>query len=418
MDFARRGAAFLITAALVTPNFIQPVFADTSPLDSVCAGAATILESDGINAGAGRAEYIAIARMISGVDQSAKEKLDDNYTAVISINSVSENNISIVDDVKVKTEDPLYELFGESIVMSNVNNSVNMRSEPDEEADLVGKLYHNCAGALLDQRDGWSHIRSGKVTGWVSNEYLHFGEEAISLAHQVGGLTATVETETLRIREDADENSAVYGLLAIGERIEVIDNHTDGWIKVSYSDDTEGYISSEFVSLAYDIDQAESIDEIEEREAKEREQKAREEEEARKAKEKRAKVEASRTTQTVNTNTGGVAAQADDVTLLAALIQAECGQESYQGKLAVGAVVVNRAKGRYGSIPKAIYAPGQFGPAASGKVAMIAAAGPTAECRQAAAEAIAGTSNVGAATHFRNIRSGYAGIVIGNHVFW
>lgn len=60
-----------------------------------------------------------------------------------------------------------------------------------------------------------------------------------------------------------------------------------------------------------------------------------------------------------------VAASVDDVTLLAALIQCEAGNECYEGQLAVGAVVMNRVRsGRYaGSIYGVIYQAGQFPPA-------------------------------------------------------
>ena len=82
--------------------------------------------------------------------------------------------------------------------------------------------------------------------------------------------------------------------------------------------------------------------------------------------------------------------------------------------------MMNRLKsGRYGgSVASVIYAKGQFGPAGSGQVAQIAAAGPKASCLQAASDALSGVSYIGGATHFRNVRSGYPGIVIGSHVFW
>ena len=51
-------------------------------------------------------------------------------------------------------------------------------------------------------------------------------------------------------------------------------------------------------------------------------------------------------------------------------------------------------------------------------VAKVYAQGPKASCVQAAQEAMSGVSYVGNATKFRNIRSVYTGIVIGNHVFW
>ena len=77
------------------------------------------------------------------------------------------------------------------------------------------------------------------------------------------------------------------------------------------------------------------------------------------------------------------------------------------------------ATGRYGnSIYSVIYAKSQFGPAGSGQVAQIAAAGPKATCISAAQAALSGVNYVGPATHFRNVNSGYSGIVIGSHVFW
>ena len=119
-------------------------------------------------------------------------------------------------------------------------------------------------------------------------------------------------------------------------------------------------------------------------------------------------------------NLGAIAASTDEVTLLAALIQSESGNQPYEGQLGVGAVVMNRV--RSGSYPNTIQgvisAPGQFGPAATGKVSAILASGPKASCMQAAQAAINGETTIGTATHFRSVSSGMQGIVIGNHVFW
>nr|MCR5774913.1 cell wall hydrolase [Lachnospiraceae bacterium] len=130
------------------------------------------------------------------------------------------------------------------------------------------------------------------------------------------------------------------------------------------------------------------------------------------------KAASSEKTEGAVTNNGGISASTDDETLLAALIQCECNGP-YEAQLAVGAVVVNRANGGYGSISNAIYAPYQFGPASSGKLARTLSSGAiSATARQAAHDAINGVSNVGNAKYFRNVSSGHAGIVIGNHVYW
>ena len=115
-----------------------------------------------------------------------------------------------------------------------------------------------------------------------------------------------------------------------------------------------------------------------------------------------------------------VAASVDDVTLLAALIQCEAGNEPYEGQLAVGAVVMNRVRsGRYpGSIYEVIYQAGQFPPAGKGYVANKISNGVKSSCLQAAQEAIDGMDNTGGAMSFRRASSGHPGVVIGNHVFY
>ena len=298
------------------------------------------------------------------------------------------------------------------LVMANVEEAVNVRAEASETAELVGKLYKECGGEILEKGSGWTKIKTGELTGWVKNDYLLFGTDAQKLAESVVTKTVISQTESLRVRKEPSESAGVYGLLAKGDEIEAIEE-LEGWVCVQYSDGTEGYVSSQYVTVSDELGKGETIEKIN---AREEEEKAAEEE----AKAERAKVESSRTTETKQTNNGAITGDINDVMLLAALIQSEAGNECYEGQVSVGTVVMNRLRtGKYGtSIYSVIYAKGQFGPASSGLVAQIYAQGPKATCVAAAQEAMNGTSYIGAATKFRNIRSGYTGIVIGNHVFW
>ena len=114
-----------------------------------------------------------------------------------------------------------------------------------------------------------------------------------------------------------------------------------------------------------------------------------------------------------------VIADGNDLRLLAALIQCEAGSESYAGKLAVGAVVMNRVRsGAYpNTISGVIYASGQFTPALNGKVARVYDSDIADSCFQAAEEALGGATNVGDATHFRRAGN-HDGILIDHQVFW
>lgn len=116
---------------------------------------------------------------------------------------------------------------------------------------------------------------------------------------------------------------------------------------------------------------------------------------------------------------GGGAVNASDVAMLAALIQCEAGGESYEGKLAVGSVVMNRVDSSYfpDTVVGVIYQSGQFSPVASGRFAVVLSSGADASCVQAATEVLAGTRTLNC-LYFRRNNGLINGTVIGNHVFY
>ncbi|MCR5637886.1 MAG: cell wall hydrolase [Lachnospiraceae bacterium] len=110
-----------------------------------------------------------------------------------------------------------------------------------------------------------------------------------------------------------------------------------------------------------------------------------------------------------------------DRNLLANLIYCEAGSEPYAGKVAVGAVVINRVLSSVypDTVVGVIYQSGQFSPVASGRLATALAKGSaTSDCFSAADEAMAGNTNVGNCVYFRTPIPGLSGINIGGHVFY
>lgn len=107
--------------------------------------------------------------------------------------------------------------------------------------------------------------------------------------------------------------------------------------------------------------------------------------------------------------------------LLANLIYCEAGAEPYEGKVAVGSVVINRVLSSKfpNTVVGVIYAPKQFSPAASGRLALALEKNKaTQQCYQAADEAMAGITNVGNCVYFRTPIPGLTGIRIGGHIFY
>ena len=166
-----------------------------------------------------------------------------------------------------ETEDSEYE----GLCIATVTNYVNIRSEPSEEGEILGKLYDDSAGTISEEVDGWYLITSGSVTGYVKADYVVTGEEAEALAEEVGVRVATVTTETLRVREEASTESSILGLIGEGEELTVTDEE-DGWVQVSI-EEGDGWVSGDYVELRTDFVEAESIEEEEARLAAEEEAK-------------------------------------------------------------------------------------------------------------------------------------------------
>ena len=349
--------------------------------------------------GADKEQVSQNAASKNGAADAATDAAGGQETDAASDSADSKTKASSGDGMKMD------DLTG-TIVMTSVQNVLNVRTEPDSEAELAGYLYADCGGTVLEQKDGWTKLESGELTGWANNDYLLFGEEARKEAKDAGRIVATTKTGALRIRKEPSADAAIYDLLEEGAKYEVVDEEqirfsedqeiTADWVAVNYGGKT-GYVSSEYVQVDFEIDYGETVEQV----------KAREEAETARL---QAEKEANK----------AAALAADDSVLLAALIQCEAGEEPYEGQVAVGAVVMNRVRsGAYPNTVKGvIYASGQFTPAGSGQVGRVVASGKIkASCLQAAQEAMAGSTPVGIATHFRRAGS-REGIVIGHHVFW
>lgn len=335
-----------------------------------------------------------------GIDAAATGTTDylDSFSAgisnIIAPESGSTNEEAIEELTQIAEEEAGHK---SDLVMADVKVALNVRAEASEDSEKVGLLYKDCGGKILEQKDDWTKIQSGDLVGWASNEYLLFDEDAEELAGEVGNMIVYIETETLRVRQEPDLGSEVIGIMGLYDSLDVIEVVDDEWISVDFENEV-AYVSSEFVNMDFHIDEGETMEVIRKREEEEAEARRR----------------------ALITTNEAIIAESNDIRLLATLIYCEAGGESYDGKLAVGSVVMNRVRsGAYPStISGVIYASGQFTPALNGKVARVYYYENVPDsCYEAANQVLAGYSNVGDATHFRRAGN-HDGIRIDNQVFW
>ena len=360
-------------------------------------------------------EQMNVARVTSGdvAEQDAEGGLTemsadvaDADTAVQAENAASDTEMDVSTETAGSEQTEEEELW-QNRLMADVNDYLYVRASADADAEIVGKLYKGDVAEIQEEGSGWTHVASGNVDGYVNNDYCVTGTEALAYAQQNFDTEAEVLTNGLRIRSEADENASVITAVSEGTTLKVDSSveTDDKWVAVVYGGTTR-YVSADYVTTSLALGEGVTIEE--------------EQAELARIAEEEAAKKAAQVTEVTTVQNAAVEASVDDVTLLAAIIQCEAGNEVYEGQLAVGAVIMNRVRsGGYPStVHDVIYQKSQFPPAGAGTVASVAARGPKQSCLQAAQEALNGTDNTGGATCFRRASSGHAGVVIGNHVFY
>lgn len=144
--------------------------------------------------------------------------------------------------------------------IADVSDNLNIRAIAAEDGRLVGKLPRNAACEVLDTDDTWAHIKSGSVEGYVSLEYLLTGVPAKFKAEELATTVAKVNTDSLKVRAEANTESEVITLVAMGEELEVAAVEGD-WVRVLLDDD-EVYVSAEYVEVSAELGTAVTMSEL------------------------------------------------------------------------------------------------------------------------------------------------------------
>lgn len=272
-----------------------------------------------------------------------------------------------------------------AVAASIVDGTVNVRTEADESSETAGVLKKGTGGVVLERSDGWTRIQSGSFTGWVSDSWLVFGDEAQLILEQAMP-TATIQVASLNVRKGPGMEYGVLGTVHEGESLEAESMTDNGWVEVAWKDGT-GYVSAKYA----DVEGSPAV--------------------------------TTAPLMAVSEDVAAYAGNASELEMLATIIYCEAGNQPWEGKVAVGNVVLNRiASGSFpNDMDSVLRAPGQFTPVGSGKYDRMLNSGRVPQgCYDAAQAAMDGESYVGGCLYFKNpnIAGAHDGTTIGEHVFW
>ncbi|MDE6989530.1 MAG: C40 family peptidase [Lachnospiraceae bacterium] len=172
--------------------------------------------------------------------------------------AVQARNIEIPEEVSEPETHWGYTNLG----IAHVDNHLNIREEPNESGKLIGKLSKDAACEILGiDENGWAHIKSGKVEGYCSTEFLYLGDAAVARGHEVASMIAIVNTQTLKVRGEPNTDSIVITLIPQEEELEVVEVMENGWIKFLL-DDEEAYVSGDYVDVEERLEKAVTLTEL------------------------------------------------------------------------------------------------------------------------------------------------------------
>lgn len=150
--------------------------------------------------------------------------------------------------------------------------NLNVRETPSISGKMVGKMPRNAACEVLEivkndvTVDGntiteeWVRIKSGEVEGYVSRDYLLIGPDARKKAAELVSTVAISNVDGLRVRDEADEKSAIMTQMLKGEELDFVEDLGD-WIEVDI-DGESGYVAAEYVTVEEKLSTAITMSEL------------------------------------------------------------------------------------------------------------------------------------------------------------
>ena len=370
---------------------------------------------------------------------------------------------------------------GKNVAVANVSSELLIRASADDSSAVIGYVPSAGGVMVKSMDADWTKVEVGDKTGYVRTEYLAFDDRADELKSVYGVQGAVASWDDVKIFSDHEDTSSIIGTMNEGEGYEVLgstndwveiqlDNGemayvaaedvettmvVDGAVSVDDSaaqpatttytappqndtyteqaedtcaEETEYVAETDYVAETEYVPETDYVAETEyvpetdyvaETEYIPETDYVAETEyvpETDYVAETEYVPETDYVEETESTEST-VSASSSDLDLLAALIYCEAGNQSMEGKIAVGQVVMNRVASSSfaNSIHDVIYESGQFTPASSGWLDSVIGSAPS-DCYEAAQAAMNGQGTVGGALYF-NTGSG-KGIQIGAHQFY
>lgn len=129
-----------------------------------------------------------------------------------------------------------------STIISQVN-SLNVRSEPSTESDIVGQMNAGDQAVMSKTKGTWAQVQVNGKTGWVHTDYIAKSKMDKPTKKTTKADTFTVAVDALNVRVKGDLTSERIDLIHKGSSFNVKEVNGN-WVRIELSKGKEGWVYS------------------------------------------------------------------------------------------------------------------------------------------------------------------------------
>ncbi len=146
------------------------------------------------------------------------------------------------------------------LCLANVRESLNVRSGPGEDNEVISKFYPNCYARLVEKGSEWSLISSGEITGYSHNDYLIVGDKAMQKLIDSDKLRVTVTQKLINVRAEKSTEAEILRQAKQGESFKCIPSESDSdWFAIIYDDGNIAFVATTLAHVTAEMNELSSL---------------------------------------------------------------------------------------------------------------------------------------------------------------
>ena len=139
------------------------------------------------------------------------------------------------------------------MVRTNTGIGLNLREEPSTEGTIITSIKNGSEVVVLQKGTNWSRVSVGTHEGFMSTQYLHFGNAPAQ--QPATGKIAVVnnprDTQVLNLRQSASLDAKVLDYYRNGVKVTILKAGST-WHKVQVEDGKVGYMMAKYLKVTND----------------------------------------------------------------------------------------------------------------------------------------------------------------------